>query len=74
MSPSRFARRSFLRGMAHTLDMGGTLRMPGVVERRGDISDDARALARDWGMIGGDFGRAVEAIERDTRSGHGAKQ
>jgi hypothetical protein len=60
MSPNRrFARRSFLRGMAHTLDLGATLGVHMHTSVRHGSDPDAQALAQDWIAVGHDLRRAA---------------
>lgn len=66
---TRFVRPSFWQGMAHALDLTGTLDLAPEALGGGPAAD-ARALHGDWRAVGADLRRAagrVGAQARDAR-------
>ena len=65
MTDFLFAMPSFIRGVARTLDIGGTLN---VYNRSVDGDEaDRRALQADWNTIGQDMWVGVKQVEQEIK-------
>lgn len=57
-----FAEPSFLTGVARTLDLFGTLKDHSYNKSPTPGEADARAIANDWTVVGGDLRAAMDAV------------
>ena len=58
-----FATPSFLGGMAHTLDLGGTLEM--YNESSSPAKADAKAIRNDWKAVGQDIFSSMQQFSNE---------
>ena len=63
----RYAKPSFLLGLARILDLGNTLRGPDFIDEYANngAEADAAATRRDWEMVGQDIAGALGQFETE---------
>lgn len=66
MSDFLFAKPTFVRGMAHVLDIGGTLDVYNISAN--GFEADRRAIQSDWQAISKDMWHAIEEAEKKIKS------